>query len=600
MKKILIPFLTALWACGGGVPPASEVQSYLEALPSWPAPEADADGPSGEPFAFDEVDEGVLYTCTETPYDITRTPEKLVTYNPGADVFWPGVLLQGRGYRGGAGSFVELPIRKRAPLAVSIDLLFGGNTRTVERPDLASVNQAVGEIIESARDAHIEPQSSVVFDEVVSHSVEQTAISLGLSARYLSFSAKARLAASREANRTTITASFTQRAFTVSVVPPETPAGFFSPDFTRADLDQQIALDRLGPDNLPVYLASVSYGRVLLFSFTAEATKSEIVGALNVMADTLVASGSVDLSARQREILSSAEISVFTMGGDDDAALALIRSGDLRDYFAKDTTITAFAPISYVLRNVGDNSIALVSETTEYTVKSCAASTAGEIPEEGLRVEYLFNESERIPGNPGATPNSAPTGSSLDGVIENGCRVSPTADRFGYADQAYDFFGASGCSSAEPSLISVEAAGYTDALTFALWVTPGVNGGFLLGQSSGPHLEMNPDRVVSFVVPNGPTLSDGVPLEDSEWTFFAATAEPTADGVRMVLYRDGLEVARETGEALGVDWLAPTLIGNARRSGRDHDFQGKLDDIRVYDRALTADELAILNAEASR
>ena len=370
-------------ACSSG-DSVTQADEYLQGLPPWPEPTPDADVANGAARVTEEVVGNVIYACTSTPRSLTSTPEDLVTLNPGADVFWPGVLLQGKSYLGGVGTFAELPIRARAPLPIAIDILFGDNTRTVAHPDLASVSSAVGEIIQAARQAGVKVQSSIAYTKTDSHSVEQVAVKLGLSARYLGAKAKAALAVSRSASATTITASFTQRTFTVSTVAPQTPGAFFSPSFTAADLQQQVDLGRLGPDNLPVYLASVTYGRVLLFSFTAEATREEISGTLNAMFDAVAAGGSVSLSARQKELLQTSEIRVFTLGGDADFALAVIRSGNLADFFTADATLSTFVPISYTLRNLGDNSLARVSETTTYDLEECRATTAGMVPRDGL------------------------------------------------------------------------------------------------------------------------------------------------------------------------------------------------------------------------
>jgi len=589
-------------ACGGNAPHAPATDAYLQSLPPWPAPAASKDESVGTTKVSEEVIEGVVYACSSTPHSITQTPEKLVTLNPGADLFWPGVLLQGKSYQGGLGSFVELPIRQRAPLEVSVDLLFSGNTRKVDRPTNASVNQAVGQIIQEARDANLVAQSSIDYSKTAAYSVEQSAVALGLSARYLSVEAKARLKASHQANRTTIAASFTQRAFTVSVAPPQTPAKFFSEDFTQADLQQQIDLGRLGPDNLPVYLSSVSYGRILLFSFTAQASKDEIVGTLNVMFNGVAASGSVSLSARQMELLQTSEISVFTLGGDADNALALIRSGNLADFFKKDAAITSFVPISYVLRNLGDNSIARVSETTSYDLRECVASTASDVPKNGLVVELKMNGSERVNNQ---TLNSAPAAAS-QGIIQDGCRIANTADRFGFAERAFDMFGSGGCDAAEPSLVHLEAPGYSNSFTFATWLVWTLsNEQWIVGPRGGPALVTTMAQKAVFEIPGKPSLVDPTPLSRDVWTFFVVTAAFDGASTAVKLYRDGKLVAQASVAGnLGASPSAPTLIGNQTggpgvpHPGRARDFQGKLDDLRIYNRALSESEIAVLYAQA--
>jgi len=59
------------------------------------------------------------------------------------------------------------------------------------------------------------------------------------------------------------------------------------------------------------------------------------------------------------------------VGGNADDALALIRSNNLGDYFTTDAPLTTARPISYTVRNLADNSIASVSETTNYNLEQC-------------------------------------------------------------------------------------------------------------------------------------------------------------------------------------------------------------------------------------
>ena len=80
-----------------------------------------------------------------------------------------------------------------------------------------------------------------------------------------------------------------------------------------------------------------------------------------------------EISARYLDILNNAKISVVTIGGEGKNATALIQSGQLKDYFNEDAALTSARPISYTVRNVGDNSIAKVSETTDYNLKECTA-----------------------------------------------------------------------------------------------------------------------------------------------------------------------------------------------------------------------------------
>ena len=88
----------------------------------------------------------------------------------------------------------------------------------------------------------------------------------------------------------------------------------FGDDFTTELLQQQIDRGRIGPDNLPVYVSSVSYGRILMFSFTSTASITDINATLEAMYNSGEFGGS--LSAHLQQVLEQAQIQVVTVGGD--------------------------------------------------------------------------------------------------------------------------------------------------------------------------------------------------------------------------------------------------------------------------------------------
>jgi hypothetical protein len=355
----------------------ADYNAYSASLPGWPqySPEkTDEDKATGSKTPLpDEIVDNVKYACTTTPYSLTRTPEQIVTYDPDSSILWVGALLQGKGYKDGIGSLKELPIRQRAPLTLSIDLLTENNTVTVQDPTVASVQQAIGKLIEEASKAGIKSGSKISFNSLETNELSEIALKLGLSYKWLSGGIKSNLSFQRKNDEKTITAHFIQNMFTISMVLPQTPEDVFSDGFTKDVLDRQIQLGNLGADNIPTYVASITYGRILTFTFTSSAKTTDIKAALDVS----YGSGSANLTAEQKKILSEAEIGVATIGGNASDALAIIRSGNLKEYFQTDAALTTAKPISYVVRNLGDTSIAKVSETTEYNVRECAAIASG-------------------------------------------------------------------------------------------------------------------------------------------------------------------------------------------------------------------------------
>lgn len=385
-------------ACSDSVAPApADVDEFMGTLPSWAAFSPalpDTNDIVASSTVSREVVEGTTYECTVSPYSITQTPEKIVTLDPDVNVLWLGALLQGNGYKDGIGSLSEWSVRERAPLQVTVDLLSSPNSKTVENPTLASVNQAVGELVGAAQAAGHRGGSSVSYSSETTHSINQAGISMGLSVRYIPYNVRLGLsaAASRNASEKTITAYFVQRMFTASIVLPSTSGDFFSDAFTPERLEQEISRGHVGSSNPPVYVANIAYGRILMFTMTSTSREDSIRAAISAATalkkDSAAAGDSVGLSAAYRNILNTAKISVATVGGEGQNAAALIRSGDIASYFSDDAALTSARPISYTVRNLGDNSIARVSETTEYNLRECTA-----IPTTGnLRVDVTPND----------------------------------------------------------------------------------------------------------------------------------------------------------------------------------------------------------------
>ena len=417
-------------------PAPAVVDTFLQELPSWetfspPLPASDAiiETPEG-PRETREIVSGVTYDCISTPYSITQTPDRIVTLDPDANILWLGALLEGDGYKNGIGSLREWSVRERAPLEISIDILADRNTTRVTNPDLASVNQAIGQLIDRAEDQGHRSGSSLSFSQENTYSVNQGMLALGLSAGYASVSVKASISASRTAAERTVTAYFVQRMFTVSMVLPSTPRGLFSSQFTQARLNQEINRGHVGPDNVPVYVASVTYGRILMFSFTSTASITDIRASLAASFSS-VAGGSIE--GRYLDILNQATIKVVALGGEGRNASALIQSGQLAEYFEEEPALTSARPISYVVRNLGDNSIARVSETSTYDLRECTA-----LPATGsMRVDVSPNDAKVFVSGPNNTTEGPSTGDlDLTSLPPGGYTIS--VSRTGYDSVSFD------------------------------------------------------------------------------------------------------------------------------------------------------------------
>ncbi len=373
-----------------------DVTNYLQELPSWsqfsPPGETQAPTPTGDPVPLEDAVldvevinedgsitllEDVTYSCQSQPFTLADNPQQIAMYSPDREILYAGALIQGKSHRDGLGSLLGLPIAERAPVRVSIPgLANDDNFRTVESPNQATVDQAIGSMIGNATASGLSTPSSITFKMETYFSETQSALQMGLSGRYLGFEASASGSIDEQRSERTVTAQFYQKMYEVVVEAPQSPGDFFTEDFTQEKLDQQISQGRIGPDNLPVYVSNIVYGRMMMFSITSTADESDIRATLQAGYNGIGGSVDASLSAQQKKILQESKIKITSIGGDADATLAMIRSGDWSQYFTNTAPLSSAAPMSYTFRNLGDGSIASVTEATEYNIRTCDAIQA--------------------------------------------------------------------------------------------------------------------------------------------------------------------------------------------------------------------------------
>lgn len=356
----------------------TEVNEYLVALPSWSefSPYiADDDKLFETTQSFNCANKVVVST---TACSITRTPQEIVTFDPNSEILYLGSLIQGDGYLGGLGSLKSLPIYQRAPLSISISFQMSNNSREVENPNLITVKQAVAELVEAAQNSGHVSGSSIFFDQKTSHSLKQTALALGLSVNYMAAQAQSNLQWQSTSKSKTVSAYFVQKMFTVSMGLPQRPADLFNDQFTQAILDEQIKLGRIGPNNLPVFVSNIVYGRMMTLTMTSTFSEMEMKAALEASYGAI--NGSI--SAEHLNVLQNSTIRLVTIGGNAQDALDFLRTGQLGEFFKQDAPLTTAVPISYTLRNVGDNNIAKVSQTASYNM----------VQTDTVKVDFYKNE----------------------------------------------------------------------------------------------------------------------------------------------------------------------------------------------------------------
>jgi Concanavalin A-like lectin/glucanases superfamily len=179
------------------------------------------------------------------------------------------------------------------------------------------------------------------------------------------------------------------------------------------------------------------------------------------------------------------------------------------------------------------------------------------------------------------------SGNGYDGTV-NGATLVP--DRFGKPNSAYSFNG----SDASILLNNTSTLNFTDGFTLATWVhftssntDKQIVAKHICGNMSGYFLGAGtlggPSNVFEFYVNNDPRLYTAETYNDGQWHLVVGVY----DGMTQYLYVDGVLTDSQAKTYTNSNTTNIT-IGSATDCGY---FSGSIDDVRIYNRALSAAEI---------
>lgn len=310
-------------------------------------------------------------TCVYRRYQGVKHFESLATFNPNADSIWPGAVVQSVDLPRGLARPIPLA-RRPARIAISNVNIEGSGAQyfvDVEKPALGSVTQAVDTMLKSGK---VTSTAKINTSIAQVYSMEHLAASFGFDVSAVGSSMSALFKTDMTSKRTNLVVRVTQEYFTVSMEAPAAPELVFAPEVTG-----QAARPFMGPNNPPVFLSSVTYGRVLYLAVQSEREASEVSAALEfTLGKKIEGESEVDVAS----VLEKTTLQAFSMGGDPEAAarINLATASDYRDllkeYLTKGATFSATSPgaaIAYNGRRLVDGQLVKLASTLDYEIPYC-------------------------------------------------------------------------------------------------------------------------------------------------------------------------------------------------------------------------------------
>jgi thiol-activated cytolysin len=318
--------LASLTACSDmeAPPQAPMIDDYVRSLPYLPVeqPQVSTTTPGTATRDGD-------YSCTTENLEETRQFDRIVAYAANSDSLYPGAIVSADSVVSGLFTQIVLP---RAPetISVSLENLAGSKRATIDAPSLSTYRDALSGVL-SAEITGATPAN--IYSEIEEvHSESQLNMALGVQASWgLGLaSLKTSFDWANQNVRSRYVVRYTQAYYTVDLDAPESPSSLLGPEVTLADVQ-----DKMDAQHPPAYVSSVTYGRMVVFTFESQYSSSELGAAL----DFAYQGGydvKGDVSVTYKDIISSSKITAFILGGDGGAAAQTIDSYDALKQFIKD------------------------------------------------------------------------------------------------------------------------------------------------------------------------------------------------------------------------------------------------------------------------
>ena len=209
------------------------------------------------------------------------------------------------------------------------------------------------------------PPANMGFTIEQAYSEEQLDLSLRASYKSGVVNVKGGFDFSNTKIKTRLVAKFIQNYYTLDMDMPSQPSDLFDGDVDRT----------LFGTFMPMYVASVTYGRMALFTIESELDETVVRAALNASYATVNAAASAEFES----IKSKSTMKVYILGGSGSDAGATINGfDDFKNYIMAGGNFSKTspgAPIAYKLRYIRDNTIGKIVFSASYPIVSAIPRT---------------------------------------------------------------------------------------------------------------------------------------------------------------------------------------------------------------------------------
>jgi thiol-activated cytolysin len=312
--------------------------------------------PPEQPVTLDNTTEekDTEYIYKIDYYTVAAGYDEQIVLNPQTDVIYPGALIKGESILDG--SYVPISARRR-PVTISTSLTGSEKVFTeVPDPKLSTIRSAINSLMNQTYNV---PPANMGF--TIEQAYSESQLNLSLRASYKGVvNVSAGFDYSNKKIKTRLIAKFIQNYYTLDMDLPANPADLFEDNVNES----------LFGTYMPMYISSVTYGRMALFTIESELEETQVRAFLQGSYASVSASASAEFEA----LNATSTMKVYILGGSGaDAGMTVNGFEAFKNYiitggnFSKDSP---GAPISYKLRYIHDNTIGKIVFAASYPIRT--------------------------------------------------------------------------------------------------------------------------------------------------------------------------------------------------------------------------------------
>ena len=316
----------------------------------------------------DPVNGGTMeqtYNCRVEQYAASAGYNELFLLNPTTSVIYPGAVLDGSSIADGRYQLISSG--QRRPLNMSVSILGGETTSaTIQNPNsIAEVRSAVNQIVSST---NAPPLQNTQLSTMEVYSRTHFGLSFGIDVAatvnpFVSFSLGTDFSIDRSTSRRKYMSRFAHRYYTVDVDIPRRPGDFYEEFPTIGD-------------DVPVYVSSVTYGRLAFLEMDTRSTLTDISAALRAGLNVQSIQGGVtvnsQISTQFLRIMRDSNIRATSIGGTQTRSAITDLESFSRFLDLGASRYQDGVPISYTLRFMSDQSVARSNLSSTYNIRQCS------------------------------------------------------------------------------------------------------------------------------------------------------------------------------------------------------------------------------------